>query len=120
MTHHLHVLISAFSNDASVLPPFADSVVTRSGYLHSSYAQEFASLSPPAATPHISPQVISDLEPHIITRISTLRAPDDTLDQNTLIPMEISRHPSKSAPSTPNIVANILRHGDSQQDLEPL
>ena len=113
-THRLHVLISALSNDAKVLPSFTDSAMTQS---HSSYAQGFASLSPPAAAPHISPQVMSDLEPHIITRISTLHAPDDTLDQNILIPMEISRHPSKSASSTPNIAGNILRPGDSQQDM---
>ena len=72
-------------------PPFADSAVTQSGYLHSGYAQGFASQSPLAATAHISPQVIPDLEPHIITRISTLHAHDDTLDQNILLPMEISR-----------------------------
>ncbi|KAF8483781.1 hypothetical protein DFH94DRAFT_724135 [Russula ochroleuca] len=88
--------------------------VTRSGYLP--YEQGFASLSPPTALPHISPQVISNLEAHITTRVRA-HAHDDTLDLNIPIPTAISRHPSKSALSTPDIAAITLRSGDSQQGL---
>ena len=110
-----HVLIPALSSDAKpvVFPSSADSPMTQSGYI--SYSQGFASISPPTAPPHISSQVISNLESHITTRIRTLHAHDDTVDPNMPIPMKVSPHPSKSSLSTPDIAVNILRSGDGQQ-----
>jgi hypothetical protein len=95
------------------LPLSADSVLTQSGYLP--YAQGFVSLSPATAHPHVSSEVLSDLEARIATRIRTPHAHDDALDLNTQFPMEISRRPSESAPSIRDIAAHTLRPGDSQQ-----
>ena len=92
--------------------------------------QPFNMAIPHPYTPANQPSLLARLDgPSVLSGNSSLNVaavdarqgnPDistPNFDQNILIPMEISRHPSKSAPSTPNIAANILRPGDSQQDL---
>ena len=113
------VLIPALSDNTKpmVLPSFTDSTVTQP---HVPYAKSFSSLSPPTMRAPIPPPVISDLEAHITTRIRTLHAHDDALDLNIPITMVISHHPSKSAPSTPNIAANILRPTDGHEGANQL
>ncbi len=77
--HPVLILVLSSETRSMVVSSSADSAVTQSGY--PPYGQRFGTLSPSTVHPHTSPQVISDFDARITTRITTIHAQDNTLNR---------------------------------------